>query len=161
MKKILDVCCGSRMFWFDKKNPDVIFCDNRYEEHTLCDGRKLEIKPDFIMDFRSLEFDNDTFNLVVFDPPHLTTLGKNSWMALKYGRLDTTWKDDLLLGFNECIRVLKPSGVLIFKWSEVDVKLKEVLDIFPQRPLFGHTTTGKRNTIWCCFIKEENKNETK
>lgn len=24
MKKILDACCGSRMFWFDCQNPDVI-----------------------------------------------------------------------------------------------------------------------------------------
>ncbi len=29
MKQILDACCGSRMFWFDKKNPHVEFCDNR------------------------------------------------------------------------------------------------------------------------------------
>ncbi|HGZ2460521.1 TPA: SAM-dependent methyltransferase, partial [Enterococcus faecalis] len=29
MKKILDVCCGSRMFWFDKQNDQVLFMDNR------------------------------------------------------------------------------------------------------------------------------------
>ncbi|EBX1389359.1 SAM-dependent methyltransferase, partial [Salmonella enterica subsp. enterica serovar Mikawasima] len=23
-KTILDMCCGSRMFWFDKQNPDVM-----------------------------------------------------------------------------------------------------------------------------------------
>lgn len=28
-KRILDVCCGGRMFWFDKNNPDVLFVDNR------------------------------------------------------------------------------------------------------------------------------------
>lgn len=37
MKKILDACCGSRMFWFDRENPDVIFADNREVETTLCD----------------------------------------------------------------------------------------------------------------------------
>ena len=46
MKKILDACCGSRMFWFDRENPDVIFADNRELETTLCDGRHLLIKPD-------------------------------------------------------------------------------------------------------------------
>ena len=30
-KKILDACCGSRMFWFDKNNPDVLFIDKRSE----------------------------------------------------------------------------------------------------------------------------------
>lgn len=29
MKKILDACCGSRMFWFDKENADVEFMDIR------------------------------------------------------------------------------------------------------------------------------------
>ena len=52
MERILDACCGSRMFWFDKENPDVVFADNRELETTLCDGRKLVIKPDVKMDFR-------------------------------------------------------------------------------------------------------------
>lgn len=43
-EKILDACCGSRMFWFDRENPDVIFADNREVETTLCDGRTLLIK---------------------------------------------------------------------------------------------------------------------
>lgn len=28
-KRILDVACGSKMFWFDKHNPDVEFCDKK------------------------------------------------------------------------------------------------------------------------------------
>ena len=27
-KPILDVCCGSRMFYFDKNNPNVCFMDS-------------------------------------------------------------------------------------------------------------------------------------
>ncbi|EOD7126844.1 SAM-dependent methyltransferase, partial [Listeria monocytogenes] len=26
--KILDACCGSRMFWFDRTNKNVTFMDN-------------------------------------------------------------------------------------------------------------------------------------
>ena len=26
MKPILDACCGSKMFWFDKQNPHVEGC---------------------------------------------------------------------------------------------------------------------------------------
>lgn len=33
-KKIIDVCCGSRMFWFDRQNPNVEFCDNRRYQNT-------------------------------------------------------------------------------------------------------------------------------
>ncbi|HCF8363555.1 hypothetical protein [Klebsiella pneumoniae] len=53
---ILDMCCGSRMFWFDKQDPRAVFADIRSEQHTLCDGRSLIISPDIIADFRALPF---------------------------------------------------------------------------------------------------------
>ena len=31
-KRVIDVTCGSKMFWFDKSNPDVEFCDKRVVE---------------------------------------------------------------------------------------------------------------------------------
>lgn len=46
MKPIIDVACGSRMFWFDRQNPAAVFMDNRETEQTLCDGRILTVKPD-------------------------------------------------------------------------------------------------------------------
>ena len=55
-KIILDACCGSRMFWFDKKNPLTLFVDIRDEEHVLCDGRDLKVHPDLIADFTNLPF---------------------------------------------------------------------------------------------------------
>ncbi|GAB1358556.1 hypothetical protein MASR1M31_03340 [Porphyromonadaceae bacterium] len=68
-KKILDACCGSKMFWFDKQNPLVVFSDIRKETMTLCDGRTLEVNPDVVADFRDLPFPDESFKLVVFDPP--------------------------------------------------------------------------------------------
>lgn len=156
-KDILDVCCGSRMFWFDKKNPRVMFTDIRSESHILCDGRKLEIKPDRIMDFRKLKFKDNTFKMVVFDPPHLKKLGKNSWMAKKYGILGDNWESDLALGFSECWRVLKKDGVLIFKWNQRDIKINTVLKLFNHQPLFGHTTGTNGQTIWMCFMKSNER----
>lgn len=41
---ILDMCCGSRMFWFNKRDTRTLFADIRSEEHELCDGR-LVISP--------------------------------------------------------------------------------------------------------------------
>ena len=70
MKKILDACCGSRMFWFDKKNPNVLFCDVRSEQHRLCDGRILEIKPDMEVDFREMPFKDGEFKKS--SPPYPT-----------------------------------------------------------------------------------------
>ena len=63
------------MFWFDKNNDKVIFMDNRVLHDTLCDGRRLDIEPDIIGDFRNIPFKDNTFSMVVFDPPHLLKAG--------------------------------------------------------------------------------------
>lgn len=157
MKKILDPCSGSRMFYFDKKDTRVLFGDIRKEEHILSDGRKLTVSPDKIMDFRQLPFEDQTFTLVVFDPPHLTSLGKNSWMAKKYGVLDKeTWQEDLKKGFSECIRVLKQDGILIFKWNEHDILISEILKLIKLKPIFGHRSGKLSKTHWVTFMKDGN-----
>ncbi len=153
MEKILDACCGSKMFWFDKNNPSVLFADKRTESHVLCDGRKLEITPDIEMDFTNMPFENDSFYLVVFDPPHMKNLGANSWMAKKYGVLNKTWKEDIKKGFNECMRVLKPNGTLIFKWNESQIKTSEIIKLIESKPLFGHISGRQSKTIWMTFLK--------
>ena len=63
--KILDVCCGSKMFWYDKHEPNTTYMDIRDEvlAYTNRDTvREVKINPD----------------LVVFDPPHLIHAGANS-----------------------------------------------------------------------------------
>lgn len=153
MKRILDACCGSRMCWFDKDNPEALFMDIRQETDTLCDGRPLEVKPDIVGDFRDMPFESESFYAVLFDPPHLKNLGKSSWMAKKYGRLFPTWEDDIKQGFDECMRVLKPNGTLIFKWNEQQISTDKILEIVGKQPLFGHTSGKGNHTIWMCFIK--------
>ena len=156
MKAILDACCGSRMFWFDRRHPDVVFMDRREETHTLCDGRTLEIKPDVVGDFRAMPFSDGAFRLVVFDPPHLIHAGESSWLAKKYGKLDReTWQEDLKAGFRECFRVLEPGGVLVFKWCEDQVSTAEVLKLASHEPLFGHRR-GK--TVFLVFMKSTTPN---
>jgi len=152
-KPILDACCGSRMFWFDKENPLVCFADIRNESHTLTDGRILNVNPDVIQDFRQMDFPDGSFKLVVFDPPHLKKLGKTSWMAKKYGALLPTWEHDIAQGFSECLRVLEPLGVLIFKWNEDQIPTSKIIELAGQQPLFGHPSGKHSKTIWLCFMK--------
>ena len=153
MIRILDACCGSRMCWFDKDNTETLFMDIRKETMTLCDGRTLTVRPDVIGDFRDMPFGDESFSLVLFDPPHLKSLGKSSWLAKKYGRLFPTWEDDIKQGFDECMRVLKPSGVLVFKWNERQISVNRIIEIVGREPLFGNRTGKKDYTIWMCFIK--------
>ena len=59
-KKVLDACCGSRMFWFDRQDARAVFVDKRRERHTLPDvsskggSRELVIDPDYQADFTAL-----------------------------------------------------------------------------------------------------------
>lgn len=151
MSRILDVCCGSRMFWFNKSNPDVTFMDIREHYEELETGHVINVKPDIVADFRDMPFKNDTFDLVVFDPPHLLRAGPKSWLAKKYGKLNRdTWQQDIGQGFSECFRVLKPNGTLVFKWNEDQIKLSEVLATTDIKPLFGNK---RSKTHWLVFIK--------
>ena len=155
--KILDPCCGSRMFHFDRQNQNVVYGDIRTESHILCDGRSLEVAPDIEMDFRDMPFNDGQFNLVVFDPPHLIKAGKQSWLALKYGKLNEDWREDIRKGFDECFRVLATGGVLIFKWNETQIKVSEILELTNQKPVFGHISGKRANTHWITFMKMEIK----
>lgn len=161
MPRVLDPASGSRMMWFDRGHPDVVFGDKRREtltvtdrSHGRADGtRTLTVCPDLLMDFRALPFEDCSFRLVAFDPPHLVRAGPRSWLAAKYGKLGQDWRDDLRQGFSECFRVLHPDGVLVFKWNETQVKLSEVLALTPHEPLFGNTSGKKAGTHWLVFMK--------
>jgi len=167
MERVLDPCCGSRMMWFDKENPDVLFGDIRRESivvtdrsHGKEDGtRTLEIAPDTLIDFRCLPYSDGSFNLVAFDPPHLERAGPKSWLAAKYGKLSENWKDDLSKGFAECFRVLAENGVLVFKWNETQIKTRDVLALTSVRPLFGHTSGRHSKTHWIVFMKPQQLTE--
>lgn len=159
--KILDPCCGSKMMWHNKVNPNVVFGDIRNQVISVTDRsngkqdgkRIIKIEPDTLMDFKKLPFADNTFHLVAFDPPHLVRAGDKSWLKAKYGKLSDNWRDDLRAGFAECFRVLKPNGTLVFKWNETQVKIGDVLKLVPQQPLFGHLSGRKGLTHWLVFMK--------
>lgn len=157
MKQILDACCGSKMFHFDKENPLVLFQDIRPPGDYSVYSKKVILDPDVVGDFRNMDFPDESFYLVVFDPPHLLWAGKRGRLKAAYGDLNKdTWQDDIRRGFDECWRVLKPGGTLIFKWSEAQIKLSEVLKLAPAEPIFGNKGRGTSasKTHWLVFYKE-------
>ena len=160
-KRVLDPCCGSRMFWFDKENEDAVFCDIREVEHELIwtskdgtDKRYLTIAPNVKADVRHLPFEDESFYHIVFDPPHLQKIGDDAWLAKKYGKIGDDWQDFIHDAFVELFRVLKPNGTLIFKWAEIDIKLSEILKVIPYKPLYGHRSGKHMTTHWMAFLKE-------
>jgi hypothetical protein len=150
------------MFWFDKQNPVVEFIDVRNEQRVVdigtpgTKGRSPRvIAPDRIADFRNMPFSDCSFYHVVFDPPHLLRACDGGVMTFNYGKLKDSWKEDLRKGFAECFRVLKIHGILVFKWCETEIPLREVLSLTPEKPLYGHRSGKKSNTHWVAFMKEE------
>lgn len=155
MKLILDPASSMRSFYFDKKDERVLFGDIREDEtHLLTNGQVIHIKPDEVMDFRNIPYPNESFQCVVFDPPHMLKLTEKSWMRKKYGVLDDeTWQDDIRQGFAECFRVLKNEGTLIFKWNEVSIPLRKILTLTDYKAVLGHPSGKRMGTHWVLFIK--------
>lgn len=161
---VLDACCGPRMMWFDSQDRRALFIDKRRETWPMATKRQpgrrpAVIAPDVVSDFTALPFQSESFYVVVFDPPHIkaTRAGKRGRFRKIYGVLPNDWQGLLRAGFAECFRVLRPHGLLVFKWSEHCYPLNDVLDLAPARPLFGHRTSNA--THWCVFMKESGVSE--
>lgn len=160
-KKVLDACCGGRMFWFNKQNECVVYEDNRDEVRIVdvgtprTEGRAPKIThPNVLTSFTNMPYPNETFWHVIFDPPHLCQKRDTGVFTASYGVLSpATWREDLRNGFSECFRVLKTNGTLIFKWCELKIPLKDVLRLTPVQPLYGHRSGKKAMTHWVAFMK--------
>ena len=158
---ILDATCGARQIWFQKNEPHTLYCDKRREHFEGDFGsnnahRVLDISPDMECDFTNMPFPDNTFNLVVLDPPHL--LGESgAWLKKAFSFYDS--KESAIKsvsdGIKEALRVLKVGGVLIFKWSEIQISSQEIISACGIQPLFGHRSGRKMNTHWMCFMKFE------
>src|SRR4029077_20432391 len=140
-------------------------CGQRYLEFLLNFFRRLSlinfphqhpsIGPKLIGDFSRMQFADESFSLVVFDPPHLARAGGNGWQAKKYGKLPKEWRELIGRGFSECFRVLRPNGVIAFKWNEHEIAVSQILALTPERPLFGQRCGKSAKTHWIVFMKSE------
>lgn len=163
---VLDVCCGSRMFWFDKHDDRALYLDKRRETHVIDKGtpgtkgrQPIVVDPDMVADFTDLPFPDNTFSLVVFDPPHIRRETAKGILTKKYGQLNGDWQGMLRDGFSECFRVLRPNGTLVFKWAESEIAVSEVLKLTNEKPLFGHKSGKVNHTHWICFLKSESNDQ--
>ena len=167
--KILDATCGAKNMWFQPNHPLVTYMDIKngtfvHWTKKTAERRIIHVKPDVIADWsKQLPFDDNTFDMILFDPPHIIKNRKDvnfteTRMEAYYGYLfKDSWKQDLMNGINELFRILKPEGVFVFKWGERTIKIDEILKLFPYKPIFGNRTNGcsanDKNTTWLVFLK--------
>lgn len=107
--RTLDPTFGSGKWWTRFRPDDFTFNDRA-------------IDPDF--DFRDMDYQDDEFDLVAFDPPYVAKGGRDTTgilgFDLRYGLVDCPkTPEDLAsyinVGITECARVLRPGGTLLIK----------------------------------------------
>lgn len=144
-EEILDATCGGRTIWLpgQKDHDNALYIDNREREPGFHgqEGRTYGVQPDEIQDFRNLPYESRSFNLIVFDPPHVKRSDGmdqlKGYVTKKYGALHAeTWQSDLRDGFEELWRVLDDGGTLVFKFADNDVDFQKVLDLAPRAAAF-------------------------
>lgn len=155
--KILDATCGSKGIWYQKNHPYVTFMDKRkgyffYQYPNSPKKKEYHIEPDVVSEWKDAPWTNNTFDMIIFDPPHIIKNSEKGILSTKYTQLKPdTWRNDLRIGFKKLFDILKPDGIFILKWSECSAKKEEIFKLIPYRPLFG-SRTGTNNH-WICFIK--------
>ena len=155
-KIILDATAGYRMMHYDKKHPNVLYIDQR-----------PECEPDQVQDFRKLPYPDNSFKLIIFDPPHIIQKTKycSTNMVRRFGMLEAeTWQHDLKLAFNELFRVLDDYGVLVFKWNNHQLCSHDIINLSPVKPIVYQVSSNRHRkgskagsdsiqTLWFTFMK--------
>ena len=139
---ILDVTAGNRTMWREKDSPIVVYLDVE---------KRLARPPDVIADSRHLPFRDGVFDTVVFDPPHLwgfeTGAIQNVSPNVELSKVPVKRKVTSYYGWDkyktrsqllkyivdtlrEVRRVLKPDGVLWFKWCDLAMPIEKFWAVF-------------------------------
>jgi tRNA G10 N-methylase Trm11 len=127
--RILDATAGNRGIWFNKNHPLATYIDIN-----------PKVKPDIVMDCTKTCFPDKTFDLIVFDPPHIGSSSQNKGIiTTRYGHLRANEIRRLIYNaFKEFNRILKDGGFVLFKWNDHDQKLDKILGLVEDfEPLFG------------------------
>lgn len=141
------------MLWYNKCHPNTVYVDRRIVPKGGIGSRgwnkNWQVRPDICASFTALPFRDNYFDLVLWDPPHLTSSGTGKIHA-HYGELpNNDWRGVLRDGFNECYRVCR--GAVHFKWNSRQIPLKDILALFSTKPLYR--TRG--DTTWSIFVKSK------
>lgn len=113
--KVLDVTANERRMWRGVNWPSVTYADI-----------DPAMKPDIVADFRALPVADNSFDVLVFDPPHLPSAAaskeSDQRFAGNYGLGHAPKADNISSYFPpflaEATRVLKPEGMIFAKLKD-------------------------------------------
>lgn len=139
-EKILDATVNAGRFWRGSSYPVT--------------GLDIDpsFKPDVVADNREMPFDDESFDVVVYDPPHIPNQGKDRQKDFntRFGLVLKSSKEN---GYNfshlyppfakEAYRVLRPEGILLckiadyihnhrYQWAHIDlIEAAKAVGFFP------------------------------
>jgi SAM-dependent methyltransferase len=161
--KILDATCGHKTIWYQKNHPFVTFMDKRkgtiarMTNNTKLKHRRFwDISPDVVSEWKDAPFPDNTFDMIVFDPPHIIRDKNKSSIAMEkaYGVLySDNWRLEIKEGVHKLFDILKPNGIFILKWCENSIPVDKIIELMPYHPLFGTRTGQKNKNHWIVFLK--------
>lgn len=123
---ILDACCGPK-YWYrglheQFSDEELVFMDTREGQFSTHGRRETEefitIEPTKVGSITAIPWPDNTFSLILFDPPH-DKWGPKSFMRAQYG--SWTHEDFIINTYHankEFHRVLKPGGLVYAKILE-------------------------------------------
>ena len=134
MKPILDACCGSRMFWFDKNESHTTFMDIRQETFEI-HGKKVNVNPDVVGDFRDMPFEDNSFDLIICsdvlehlpDDIYKKTIKEFKRVSKKYILIISPNSEDLEANQSKCI---KCGTVFHMNWHISSISVDKILNNF-------------------------------
>jgi SAM-dependent methyltransferase len=123
--RILDVTYNTGAMWNGTPfGPTRMDINPTFKDMGLCD---------ITADCRAMPFDDESYEVIVFDPPHITDAGSDSVMGQRYGSLEGDNISEIFQPFlQEAHRVLTPDGIVLVKicdavhagrhqWQHVDL----------------------------------------
>lgn len=173
---ILDATAGNRTMWQHKRHPHIIYIDVE---------KKLEVKPTMWASNEHTPFPDELFDAIFYDPPHnwggaihyfsfpskaerMEVFPNASGIPTYYGWDKFKTRNRLIKHIyntqKEFRRILKPDGLLWFKWNEMRIALSRILGAFAEWQVLltlyiedPTHTAGHHQTYWICMCKKEGK----
>lgn len=137
---ILDVCCGAEKMYHGSQSQlatnefitiDIRTGDFSYKSKSSVTTTSVIVKPKILADMRYLPFKDDTFDIIVCDPPHMDC-GLTGFMYKAWGSWNQQETIDIMKLANlEFSRCLRKNGTLILKVTgEIAPRYKKMLKNF-------------------------------
>jgi len=179
---ILDATCGAKIFYKGRHKAfspeELVFMDVReglfstfnrrgkgrgdIRATEVIDGQEyIRIEPTKVGCVTKIPWPDQSFNMVIIDPPHAGRWGKSSFMGALYGSWDRdTFVRKFYRANSEVYRVLKPGGVLFLKVQDNEGRDKIAERLLTKFRLLlkiqqvnASGRTGHK-TFWMIFVRQ-------